>query len=90
LAAAEPVFAGCPRPRHSFGSVCFSPSPQTVSVAGISLLVASASQRVDIDRGQLGPEIAMPVPSRRRDEIREFVYELKLRDLHNTARAWLC
>ena len=32
----------------------------------------------------------MPVPSRRRDEIREFVYELKLRDLHDTARAWLC
>ena len=48
-----------------------------------------ASKPVDVDRGRIVPVMAIMVPSRRRDEIREPVQELKRRDLHDAARAWL-
>ena len=59
----------------------FHPRRRLSQQSGNSRLVATASRRVDIDRGQLGPVIAMPVLSRRQDETRESVGELKHRDL---------
>ena len=80
---------GVPGPGFPSEASVFHPRRRLSPQPGISRLVASASRRVDIDRGHLGPAIAMPVLSRRRDEIRESVRELKHRDLHDAARPWL-